>query len=110
VFTLYLNGPKVYVCSRCKTHLAQHDQIVSKQFQGRYGSAILFNTCVNVLIGPSEERVLTTGLHTVADITCVGCNDVIGWKYEEAYEEAQKYKVGKFILERHKISKDASWD
>lgn len=33
---------------------------------------------------------------------------VVGWKYEEAFEESQKYKVGKFILEKPKIDK-AEW-
>ncbi len=36
---------------------------------------------VNVSLGPREERVLITGLHTVADIQCIGCGTVLGWKY-----------------------------
>lgn len=36
---------------------------------------------VNVTWGPKEERVLITGLHTVADIYCTSCNTVLGWKY-----------------------------
>ena len=31
---------------------------------------------------------------------------LLGWKYEEAFEESQKYKEGKFILEKTKISRD----
>ena len=73
-----------------------------------------------------------TGMHTVADIACVGCSTVLGWKYvrpgptlpagrpnalpalltaaglhvqEAAVEESQKYKEGKFILEKAKIMK-----
>ena len=34
--------------------------------------------------------MLITGLHTVVDIYCVKCQSVLGWKYEEAYEESQK--------------------
>jgi hypothetical protein len=64
------------------------------------------NDCVNVYMGPIERRVLITGLHTVADIFCVGCHSVVGWKYEEAYEESQKYKEGRYILEKTKIGKD----
>lgn len=34
------------------------------------------------------------GLHTVADIYCNVCNTNLGWKYEMAYEQSQKYKEG----------------
>ena len=36
---------------------------------------------VNITLGPKEERLLMTGLHTVADIYCTCCNTVLGWKY-----------------------------
>lgn len=43
----YLDGPEVWVCSECKTHLSTNDQIVSKQFTGRGGRAFLFDkVCV----------------------------------------------------------------
>ncbi|CRK35816.1 hypothetical protein BN1708_016471, partial [Verticillium longisporum] len=37
---------------------------------------------------------LVTGWHVVADITCAVCHAKLGWKYVDAREEAQKYKVG----------------
>lgn len=75
-----------------------------------------------------------TGLHTVADIYCTCCNTVLGWKYvsspifqheqfeslhaclaraecvsdwlqEQAFEETQKYKEGKFIIEKSNVMK-----
>lgn len=33
---------------------------------------------INVSLGPKEDRVLTTGLHTVCDIFCVTCEENIG--------------------------------
>ena len=36
---------------------------------------------VNVGCGPTEERVLLTGLHAVADIYCENCKTTLGWKY-----------------------------
>mmetsp|Transcript_10105 Transcript_10105/g.30877 ORF Transcript_10105/g.30877 Transcript_10105/m.30877 type:complete len:93 (+) Transcript_10105:195-473(+) len=36
---------------------------------------------VNVGVGDKEERMLITGLHTVADIFCNVCLSVLGWKY-----------------------------
>jgi hypothetical protein len=31
---------------------------------------------------------------------------VLGWKYEKAFEESQKYKEGKYILEKAKVMKE----
>ncbi|KAG5550512.1 hypothetical protein RHGRI_015475 [Rhododendron griersonianum] len=47
--------------------------------------------------------MMMTGMHTVVDIFCVGCGSIVGWKYEAAYEKSQKYKEGKFIIERFKV-------
>lgn len=66
---------------------------------------------------------MTTGLHTVTDISCVKwyaqsaffwrilslkfirhlcrhSGEVLGWRYVKAYETSQKYKEGKYILEK----------
>lgn len=84
-----------------------HVQQLSKLcFQGRHGRAFLFSHAINIGVGPKEDRQLTTGLHTVADIHCADCHQVLGWKYERAYEASQKYKEGKFILEKSKIVKE----
>jgi len=37
------------------------------------------------------------------------CNEVVGWRYEEAFDETQKYKEGKHILERTLMNK-VDWD
>ena len=39
---------------------------------------------VNVTLGPKEERLLLTGLHCVADISCINCQTVMGWMYVSA--------------------------
>ena len=49
-----------------------------------------------------------TGMHVVCDVRCAACAAVLGWKYEQASEASQQYKVGKFILEKGKIAK-AGW-
>ena len=48
---------------------------------------------INVYKGPCEDRLMTTGLHTVQDIFCTSCQQLVGWKYERAFEKSQKYKV-----------------
>ncbi len=96
---------------------------------------------INVSEGPSEERILITGLHTVCDIYCNVCQTVLGWKYvnypstpeihlavelnsaatcltiaaspcasqEHAFEESQKYKEGKFIVEKLRMMCNEGW-
>lgn len=34
--------------------------------------------------GPAEQRLLLTGLHSVADIFCQSCKTTLGWKYVSA--------------------------
>lgn len=135
---VYLDGPQIYTCAQCRTHLTSHDDIISKSFHGRHGKikcgvhwqkeskrvrfprlfssvflhfglfatafktgrAYLFDHCVNVKIGPPEDRLLMTGLHSVNDIFCKRCKNMVGWTYSRAYETSQKYKEGKFIVEK----------
>ncbi|POI21480.1 hypothetical protein CIB84_014773, partial [Bambusicola thoracicus] len=95
--------------------------VVSLQsFQGSHGRAYLFNSVVNVGCGPAEQRLLLTGLHSVADIFCESCKTTLGWKYvsapgtpnlgEQAFESSQKYKEGKFIIEMSHMVKENGWD
>ncbi|KAH7278608.1 hypothetical protein KP509_38G048600 [Ceratopteris richardii] len=103
LFKQYLSGDRIYCCSICKAHAATHDQIYAKAFQGRFGPAYLFNNVVNVCLGPREDRILMTGLHTVMDIHCSSCFQVLGWRYEKAYEDKEKYKEGKYIMEKSRM-------
>ncbi|KYO29490.1 protein yippee-like 3 [Alligator mississippiensis] len=110
-FQAYLDGPqRRYSCRHCQAHLASHDALVSKSFQGSQGRAYLFDSVVNVGWGPAQQRVLLTGLHAVADIHCQRCRTPLGWRYEQAYESSQKYKEGKFIIELSHMVKDNGWD
>ncbi|XP_063147168.1 protein yippee-like 2 [Candoia aspera] len=101
---------RTYSCIHCRAHLANHDELISKSFQGSQGRAYLFNSVVNVGCGPAEERILLTGLHAVADIYCENCKTTLGWKYEHAFESSQKYKEGKYIIELAHMIKDNGWD
>jgi hypothetical protein len=125
---VYLDGPQVYTCAQCRTHFTSHDEIISKSFHGKHGKATenlkltascyslldvslqpfgsfsgrayLFDQCVNITIGPAEDRMLITGPHSVCDIFCKRCKTLVGWTYAKAYEASQKYKEGKFIIEK----------
>lgn len=70
-----------------------------QNFRGQHGKAYLFHNVVNIAAGEPNERNMTTGRHVVRDITCRQCKETVGWKYDKAYENSEKYKEGKFILE-----------
>ncbi|KAM7192979.1 protein yippee-like [Rhypophila sp. PSN 637] len=131
--------PDTIRCNTCSTDFAFCSQIVSKGFTGRHGRAYLVSapsskatpSCpasplnkknnpknskagtdadlVNVHVGRPENRQLVTGQHVVADISCIVCGSKLGWKYVDAREQAQKYKVGKFILETQRVVAFHSW-
>ncbi|GAB7347591.1 hypothetical protein MBLNU459_g4471t1 [Dothideomycetes sp. NU459] len=116
-------------CARCLSDLALSSQIISKGFTGRHGRAYLVSpseswtaaTNANARIDtlpnlPNTHthkpvsRQLVTGAHTVSDISCAQCGSVLGWKYVAAEEEAQRYKVGKFILETKRVCRSSCWE
>ncbi|TEA18676.1 Protein yippee-like [Colletotrichum sidae] len=123
--------PDTLRCSTCSADIALASQIVSKGFTGRYGRAYLVaatslpptsptlvyanssagpGVLANVRVGRCENRQLVTGWHVVADITCLLCSAKLGWKYVDAKELSQKYKVGKFILEVERVVPFRSWE
>ncbi|OAL43980.1 yippee-domain-containing protein, partial [Pyrenochaeta sp. DS3sAY3a] len=118
-------------CQKCLTDLIPTSSIISKGFTGRHGRAYLVGPpppstfshggamastgwtagdLPNTFTHKPVPRQLVTGAHTVSDISCRSCGSVLGWKYVEAEEDSQKYKVGKFILETNRVVKSAAWD
>jgi Yippee zinc-binding/DNA-binding /Mis18, centromere assembly len=108
----------------CATDIAFASQIVSKGFTGRHGRAYLVSPpgisegnkdrkstkLVNIKIGRPVNRELLTGAHVVADVSCIICSSVLGWRYLDAKEQTQKYKIGKYILESKKVVGAVSWE
>lgn len=109
-------APDTLRCTACSADVAFATQIISKGFTGRYGRALLVappnpggDSLQNIRIGRSENRQLVTGWHVVADITCGNCSKKLGWKYVDAKEKSQKYKVGKYILETERVMTFRTW-
>ncbi|KAF2402522.1 yippee-domain-containing protein, partial [Trichodelitschia bisporula] len=121
-------------CARCLAHLLPTSSIISKGFTGRHGRAYLVSatpltpsatststrrfatspshqpSIPNTKTHAPVQRSLVTGSHTVADISCAVCGTGLGWKYVAAEEEAQRYKVGKFILETKRVVRGVCWE
>ncbi|CAN6330105.1 unnamed protein product, partial [Urochloa humidicola] len=101
--SLPATGAVIYRCKHCGTHLAYATDIISRMFCCKNGKAYLLDKMVNVNDGEKDDRMMTTGMHTVCDIFCVACGSMVGWKYLAAVEKTQRYKVGKFLLDRAEV-------
>ncbi|POS86976.1 hypothetical protein EPUL_001546 [Erysiphe pulchra] len=121
--------PSTLRCLKCSTDFAYTSQILSKGFTGRLGRAFLVAPppqppfvpsfppkprpkaeLVNTRIEQPMSRELITGWHVVADVSCVVCATVVGWKYIHTREESQQYKIGKVILERERVCVGGTWE
>ncbi|XP_062148056.1 protein yippee-like At4g27740 isoform X3 [Alnus glutinosa] len=99
-------GHPLYSCRNCQNPIALRTDLLSKSFIGKTGPAYMFAHAMNIIVGQKEDRKLITGLFTVADIYCSNCGETLGWKYVRAYDDRQKFKEGRFIIERAKIAKE----
>lgn len=36
---------------------------------------------VNIDLGPAQDKMLITGLHSICDVHCTQCRAYLGWKY-----------------------------
>ncbi|ESL08768.1 zinc-binding protein (Yippee) [Trypanosoma rangeli SC58] len=89
-----------YGCGRCSAYLCDNSDVISRAFHGKHGKAYLVSRCFNYYFGPQEEKELITGSHIVRDVFCSCCDRYIGWTYDFAYVEKERYKVNRFVLER----------
>ncbi|RDX58561.1 Protein yippee-like [Mucuna pruriens] len=102
----YVDSSATYRCKNCQTPIAFRGELLSKNYMAKSGQAFLFSHARNIVFGPKQERSLITGVYTIADIFCSNCGEELGWKYLQAPEAREKFKEGKFIIERTKIAKE----
>ncbi|EGT50614.1 hypothetical protein CAEBREN_20481 [Caenorhabditis brenneri] len=96
-------GDRMFYCAVCHVYLADRKALVSTSFTGITGQAFLFNRAYNVTYGSMAQRQMMTGYHYVRDVFCGGCEEHLGWMYEKAPEDKERYKEGSVILERLNI-------
>ncbi|AWP20260.1 Protein yippee-like [Scophthalmus maximus] len=100
IFLDHVGGTRLFSCANCDTILTNRAELISTRFTGATGRAFLFNKVVNLQHSEVQDRVMLTGRHMVRDVSCKNCNSKLGWMYEFATEESQRYKEGRVILER----------
>ncbi|KAL5247718.1 hypothetical protein ACHWQZ_G019563 [Mnemiopsis leidyi] len=107
-FAEYLDG-KVYSCKHCRTNLARHQDIMSKQYEGTSGPAYLFTSVVNVKCQEPRLAVLWSGQHSISAVQCSTCSTDLGWKYVRVSSPSQRFKEGKFLIESAYTFKENRW-
>ena len=100
IYLEHFGGLRLFSCGNCDAFLTNRDELVSTRFTGSTGRAFLFKTVVNLNHSEPSERVMLTGRHWVRDVFCKNCNDKLGWMYELALEDNQRYKESHVILEK----------
>jgi hypothetical protein len=74
-------------------------------YLGSSGKAYLFKDVRNIIVSQIEIKDMTTGKHIVRDVFCKLCKSRLGWTYEMAIPEKQRYKEGQYILEQNFIER-----
>ncbi len=105
VFLSYLDNKIVYTCKNCQCHIASNDKVVSKNFFGKFGPALLIQSTVNTIEQEEYTQQLMTGMHVISDLRCRNCAQIVGWKYVKCLESNQIYKQGKCLLEKEHVLK-----
>ncbi|KAL1254765.1 hypothetical protein QQF64_016994 [Cirrhinus molitorella] len=100
IFVDHIGGTRLFSCANCDTILTNRSELISTRFTGATGRAFLFNKVLNLQYSEVQDRVMLTGRHMVRDVSCKNCNSKLGWIYEFATEDSQRYKEGRVILER----------
>lgn len=99
-FLDHMGGSRLFSCAHCDTNLTNRSELISTRFTGSTGRAYLFNKVVNLSYSEVQDRMMITGRHMVRDVFCKNCEEKLGWMYEFATEDNQRYKEGRIILER----------
>ena len=110
IFLEHFGGSRLFLCATCDVFLTNRAALVSTRFTGATGRAFLFNRVANLVYSDIQDRVMLTGRHMVRDVSCKNCKSKLGWMYEFATEESQRYKEGHVILERALIVESEGFD
>jgi hypothetical protein len=94
-----VDSVEIFTCRQCGAPLCDSGDVVSKGFHGKTGQAYLVSRCLNSYFGPQEQKQLMTGVHIVRDVYCRLCHALLGWTYDYAVEERERYKTCKYVLE-----------
>lgn len=95
----------MYHCNSCKSPILHCHDIVSTHYHGAHGPAFLVDHLYNVAEHQTAyTTAFITGAYRVCNVQCAGCGITLGKKYIVAHELANRFKVGKYLLEQTMVS------
>ncbi|XP_006866374.1 PREDICTED: protein yippee-like 5-like, partial [Chrysochloris asiatica] len=100
IFLDHIGGTCLFSCANCNTILTHHSELISTRFTCATGRSFLLNKVVNLQYSKFQDRVMLTGRHMNRDLSCKNYSSKLGWIYEFATEDSQRYKENRVILER----------
>ncbi|KJH47794.1 yippee putative zinc-binding protein [Dictyocaulus viviparus] len=103
IFLEHWGGRRTFSCLRCGTYLSNRKEIISARVNGHIGKAYLFRRVANIRQGVPIIHRLITGYHIVRDVFCILCDTKLGWVYEFIQASAERYKEGKFVIDRRLV-------
>jgi hypothetical protein len=64
---VFFSGSPIYTCRdmNCNVPLTSESHLISRNFKGTYGPAILFDKVWNVILGQKIKREMLTGEHII---------------------------------------------
>jgi len=104
-----LDTTQAYCCKDCGTHIALENDVESRCYQVGQGTfsekkrGFLFKNAYNLVLGATKTETFTTGSYNIAWVSCVKCQQQIGWKYLSTDNPNNTSKVGKFCLARYSL-------
>ncbi|XP_022122640.1 protein yippee-like 5 isoform X2 [Pieris rapae] len=93
IFLDHIGGTRLFLCAACDVVLTNRSELISTRFTGATGRAFLFHKVVNLIYSEVQDRVMLTGRHMVRDVSCKNCCTKLGWVYEFATEENQRFSL-----------------
>ena len=56
---------------------------------------------VNLKFSDVQDRMMLTGRHVVRDVFCKNCDSKLGWIYEFAVDDSQRYDILHVLIGLH---------
>ncbi|CAN4098867.1 unnamed protein product [Withania somnifera] len=103
LFLLEFNvSDRFYMCRSCQNHVAlcQDFSLNYSPVTGVIGG--VFDKVVNVHVSEAEKQS-QLGPHTVVDVYCNKCQNLLGWKFIEVFEEDPVARKDMIMLQIGKL-------
>lgn len=89
---------------KCKIHLAESLNIISKDFRSSTGIAFLMSNIINSIKKPNIVRHMINGQYLMCKILCHLYKSIVDRKYLKTQKDDQKYKERMYILELQTVT------